>query len=137
METLTRLRQVGSVAVYKAQFEALSNRIKELSEKHKLSCFLSGLKDEIRLPVRMLNPQNLNAAFGLAKIQEEYLMASSRSIKSWVEGPKASILGPPPVPKSPRLILRVLRWLFRRFLLLRWMREGKRVCAITAMTSGL
>ena len=39
METLTRLRKVGSVAVYKGQFEALSNRIKELSEKHKMSCF--------------------------------------------------------------------------------------------------
>ena len=39
METLTRLRKVGSVAVYKGQFEALSNRIKELSEKHKMSYF--------------------------------------------------------------------------------------------------
>ena len=88
------------MAVYKGQFEALSNRIKELSEKHKLSCFLSGLKDEIRLPVRMLNPQKLNTAFGLAKIQEEYLMASRRSIKSWGDGPKASILGPPPVIRT-------------------------------------
>nr|XP_023880783.1 uncharacterized protein LOC111993148 [Quercus suber] len=34
MDTLTRLRQVGSVALYKNQFEALSNRIKELSKKH-------------------------------------------------------------------------------------------------------
>ena len=39
MDTLTRLRQVGSMALYKSQFEALSNRIKELFEKHKLSCF--------------------------------------------------------------------------------------------------
>ena len=39
METLTKLRKVGSVVVYKGQFEALSNRIKELSEKHKMSCF--------------------------------------------------------------------------------------------------
>lgn len=109
METLTRLRQVGSVAVYKGQCEALSNIIKELSEKHKLSCFLSGLRDEIRLPVRMLNPQSLNAAFGLAKIQEEYIMASRRSIKPWGEGPKASILGPPPMskidPKGGKMVI--------------------------------
>ena len=45
METLTQLRQVGSVAVYKGQCETLSNIIKELLEKHKLSCFLSGLRD--------------------------------------------------------------------------------------------
>ena len=68
METLTRLRQTSSVAMYKAQFEVLSNRIKGLSSSHKLSCFLSGLKDEIRLLVRMLNPQSLNEAFGLSKI---------------------------------------------------------------------
>ena len=56
MENLTKLKQVRSIFAYKGQFEALSNRIKELSEKHRLSCFLSGLRDEIRLPIRMLNP---------------------------------------------------------------------------------
>ena len=75
MEVLTRLRQMSTVALYKAKFEAVSNRIKGLSPLNKMSCFLSGLKDEIRLPVRMLNPQSLNATFGLAKIQEEYVLS--------------------------------------------------------------
>ena len=98
METLTKLRQVSSMAQYKGQFEALSNRVKEHPDKHKLSCFLSGLKEEIRLPVKMFNPLNLNAAFGLAKIQEEYLNASKRGTKSQGEAqvPRPSILGPPP-----------------------------------------
>ncbi|XP_075643266.1 uncharacterized protein LOC142614597 [Castanea sativa] len=96
MEALTKLRQVSSVSTYKAQFEAVSNRIKELSEKHKLSCFLSGLKDEIRLPVKMFNPKTLNSAFGLAKIQEEYLLSNIRITKPWINVPKSSILGPPP-----------------------------------------
>ena len=56
------------MAQYRGQFEALSNRVREFLDKHKLSCFLSGLKEEIRLPVKMFNPLNLNAAFGLAKI---------------------------------------------------------------------
>ena len=56
------------MALYKAEFEAMSNRIKGLSPLHKLSCFLSGLKDEIRLLVRMLNPSTLNEAFGLANM---------------------------------------------------------------------
>ena len=56
------------MALYKAEFEVMSNRIKGLSPLHKLSCFLSGLKDEIRLLVRILNPSTLNEAFGLAKI---------------------------------------------------------------------
>ena len=68
MEILTRLKQTASVSSYKAQFEVLSNKIKGLSTAHKLS----GLRDEIRLQVRMLNPKSLNEAFGLAKIQEEY-----------------------------------------------------------------
>ena len=65
---LARLRQTASVSLYKTRFEMLSNRIKGLFAAHKLSCFLSGLRDEIRLPVRMLNPKSLNEAFGLAKI---------------------------------------------------------------------
>jgi hypothetical protein len=39
MESLTRLRQTSTVAAYKAQFEALSNRLRGLYEKHKLNCF--------------------------------------------------------------------------------------------------
>ena len=54
MESLTKLRQTFNVVIYKGQFKALSNRTKGLSESHKLSCFLSGLKDEVRLPMKML-----------------------------------------------------------------------------------
>ena len=97
MEALTKLMQTSTVAVYKVDFEALSNRIKGLSPMHKLSCFLSGLKDEIWLPVRMLTPQSLNAAYGLAKIQEEYLINYKRSTKSQQETGKPSILGSPKV----------------------------------------
>ena len=58
LEMLAWLRIIATVAMYKAQFEVLSNRIKGLFPAHKLSCFLSGLKDEIRLHVRMLNPSH-------------------------------------------------------------------------------
>ena len=68
MEALTRLKQTSTVIAYKGNLEIFSNRIFGLSESHKLSCFLSDLKDEIRLPVRMLVPKTLNEAFGLAKI---------------------------------------------------------------------
>lgn len=54
MEMLIRLRQFGSVETYKSQFEALSNRLRSLIKSYKLSCFLSELKDKIRLPIRML-----------------------------------------------------------------------------------
>lgn len=67
--------------MYKAQFEVLLNSLKGLSKRHKLSFFLSGLKDEIRLPVKMLSLINLSATFGFAKIQEEYIMTSRRTWK--------------------------------------------------------
>jgi hypothetical protein len=79
MEALTRLRQNSTVALYKHQFEILSNRLEGLSEKYKLSCFLGGLKDEIRSPLKLLNPTNLNWAFTLAKIQEELVLNSRTS----------------------------------------------------------
>ena len=66
-----------------------------MSPQHKLRSFLSGLKDEVRLPVRMLNPPSLIAAFGLAKIQEEYLLGCKRSYKGTHDQARPSLLGVP------------------------------------------
>jgi hypothetical protein len=79
MEELIRLHQSSYVADYTTQVEALSNRLCGVSDRNRLSCFLNGLKDHICLPVRMLNPTTLSAAFGLEKLQEEYLQSSKHS----------------------------------------------------------
>ena len=63
----------------------LSNRIRNLSKSYKLSCFLSGLRDEVRLAVRMQNPRTLSAAFGLAKIQEKYLSTCKKVYRPFSE----------------------------------------------------
>uniref|UniRef100_A0A2N9EN79 Ty3 transposon capsid-like protein domain-containing protein n=1 Tax=Fagus sylvatica TaxID=28930 RepID=A0A2N9EN79_FAGSY len=93
MELLTKLKQTHSIAAYKSQFELTSNRVRDLSDMHKLSCFMSGMKDEIRLAVKMQGPRNLGEAYALAKIQEEYLTTVKRSTRptyepsrdSWVQ----------------------------------------------------
>ena len=54
-----------------------------MSPQHKLRSFLSGLKDEVRLPVR------------LAKIQEEYLLGCKRSYKGTHDQARPSLLGVP------------------------------------------
>ncbi|XP_062173762.1 uncharacterized protein LOC133879249 [Alnus glutinosa] len=83
MEAMMRLKQSTTVTAYKTQFESLSNRLRGgVSYQNKISCFLSGLKDEIRLPVRMLNPDSLNTAFSLAKIQEEFMNSTRKPYKS-------------------------------------------------------
>jgi hypothetical protein len=56
--------------------------LRGISNKNRLSYFLGGLKDEIRLPLQMLNPQTPIAAFGLAKLQEEYITSSKHSYTS-------------------------------------------------------
>ena len=56
MEALINIKQTTTVQLYKTQFEMLSNRVRGLSDSHRLSCFLGGLKEEIRMGVRMLNP---------------------------------------------------------------------------------
>ena len=89
MVALTRLKQSSNVVVYKSHFDALSNRITGLLETHKLSSFLSGLKDEIHLPVRMLAPKSQNEAFSLAKI--EYLISSKKSLKTSFDPSKLSL----------------------------------------------
>ena len=47
----------------------------------------------------MIHPKNLNEAFGLAKIQEEYLKGSHRSQRPSFDFAKPSILGPRPEGK--------------------------------------
>lgn len=74
-----RLTQSSSVKDYKAQFEFLSNRLTHLSDKYKLSYFFAGLKEELKLLVRLLNPTNTNQAFGMARLQERYSAITKRN----------------------------------------------------------
>lgn len=82
MESLTRLKQLSSVTTYKSEFKLLSNRICGISEKNKTSCFLSDLRDEIKMIVCMLNPMTLNDAFESTKIQEQYVRSIRKVGKS-------------------------------------------------------
>jgi hypothetical protein len=92
-ETLSKLKQTGSLEEYKTQFEELANKVLRLIDSHKLSMFLGGLRDDIRLPVRMFNPKTLNDAYALAKIQDGCLVNNSRSRKIfWRKGEMMAML---------------------------------------------
>jgi hypothetical protein len=56
MKALISIKQTSTIELYKTQFEILSNRVRGLSDSHRLNCFLGGLKDEIKIGVRILNP---------------------------------------------------------------------------------
>ncbi|XP_062173552.1 uncharacterized protein LOC133879017 [Alnus glutinosa] len=89
METLMRLRQYSTVEDYKGKFKSITNRLRGVSEENKLSCFLSGLKDDIRIPVKMFNPGSLLEAFSLAKMQEEHISTARRNYRNFSPNPNA------------------------------------------------
>jgi hypothetical protein len=88
MELLIKLKHVNSIEEYKGLFKSLSNRIRNLSSMHKLNCLMSGLKDEVRLAIKMQGPRTLGEAYALAKIQEQYLANVKRSTRPSCEANK-------------------------------------------------
>jgi hypothetical protein len=82
MESSSKLKQEGPLDDYKSKFDTLALKAQGLPEAHKLSCFIGGLKEEIRLPVRMFNPKNLVDAYALAQIQDECVMNVAKSFRS-------------------------------------------------------
>nr|GEV14925.1 hypothetical protein [Tanacetum cinerariifolium] len=59
---------------YQEKFEELLNMV-ELDEKHAISLFLGGLKNEIILQIRMFTLDSLTDVFYMAKMQEQTLVA--------------------------------------------------------------
>ncbi|KAJ0093889.1 hypothetical protein Patl1_27117 [Pistacia atlantica] len=104
MEALIRLKQTSTMEDYKSQFDALSNQLKGLVESYELSCFLSGLREDIQFVVRMLNPSNLHIAFGLGKMQEENVPALRRIAKLG-SVPTCLAIGPLSPPEKRAIVL--------------------------------
>ena len=67
---LTKLKQMGSVREYQSQFERLLSRVGKLPPAQQVGCFISGLKEHLRIDVQALKPASLSAAVGLACLHE-------------------------------------------------------------------
>nr|KYP38859.1 hypothetical protein KK1_039872 [Cajanus cajan] len=72
--SLFKLKQASSVADYQANFEKLCNKTVGLSHDNLLNCFLSGLSPLIERELKILKPQTLTQAIGMAKLVEEKLL---------------------------------------------------------------
>ncbi|KAJ0855790.1 putative retrotransposon gag domain, aspartic peptidase domain superfamily [Helianthus annuus] len=72
-EALHRLKQDTTVAAYQEAFERLSNRVDGLMESFLVGCFIGGLKDEVRLEVKLKKPRLLSEVIGVARMVEEKL----------------------------------------------------------------
>ena len=98
MHNFIQLRQTGSVQDYRHQFETAMYHLlaldPTLSTKFFISQFLIGLKDELRLGVRLQAPTSITRAAVFARIQEEELE------KQRTARPRITPVGRPP-PAAP------------------------------------
>ncbi|KAJ0623068.1 putative retrotransposon gag domain, aspartic peptidase domain superfamily [Helianthus annuus] len=97
-EALHRLKQLTSVGAYVEAFERLSHRVDGLPEAFLVGCFIGGLKEEIRLEVKLKKPRHLVEAIGIARLVEEKfnLQGSQNSNPSPKPTSSQGLLGPGP-----------------------------------------
>ncbi|GAU30089.1 hypothetical protein TSUD_392450 [Trifolium subterraneum] len=113
---LFKLCQTSSVKDYQTTFESLANRINGLPSQFFLSCFISGLKPDIRREVQAFQPISLSHAISLAKLQEDKLADRGYNNSNTATSSKqpfrppittASTLKPQNAPKTPPPIKRL------------------------------
>jgi hypothetical protein len=67
---LTKLQQVGSVKEYQAKFEHLLAKVGYLPPTRQVSCFVSGLRENVKADVLARRPVDLTTAIDLARLYE-------------------------------------------------------------------
>ena len=93
------------------EFEALSNRVKGLSNINILNCFLSGLREDIKRKLFLLKPSILHEAIGMAKLVEDKIAATriasfrSPNFRQSTPPTPQPTNTPPPVLLDPPLFL--------------------------------
>ncbi|KAJ7015042.1 hypothetical protein NC653_004358 [Populus alba x Populus x berolinensis] len=70
-KALSRLRQTTTIAAYQEEFEKLSHQVDGLPETFLIGCFIAGLRDDIRLDVKIKHPTILFDTIGVVRLIEE------------------------------------------------------------------
>ena len=58
------LRQTTILDVYQQEFERFSQLIEPLSDCYLIGCFVAGLKDDIRIDIKLKNPRTFPEVIG-------------------------------------------------------------------------
>ena len=98
------------MATYQEAFERLSHQVDGLPKPFLIGCFIVGLRDDIRLDIKIKQPHMLAGAIGVARLIEECnLLQKKTTTLSCIpmtttlqKGPNlfAGILGPNPNQRS-------------------------------------
>lgn len=109
IEVFIKLWQKGSIFKYQEQFEESKSQVMislpHLPESYYIFVFTSGLKDEIKSMVKIIQPHTLAKAFEIAILQENTITALSRNSKSFKPYPTTKWSSPFPKPIDPTLKL--------------------------------
>ncbi|XP_043725460.1 uncharacterized protein LOC122672017 [Telopea speciosissima] len=99
---LAKLTQTASVSEFQSQFKALANRTTNLPTTFLVSCFISGLRPDIRNEVLAFRPTSLTQAIALARLQETKLSECRRSFQRITPtmGPQRPLALPAPPTAS-------------------------------------
>ncbi|KAL5800092.1 hypothetical protein ACOSQ4_032976 [Xanthoceras sorbifolium] len=98
-EALTRHKQTTTLSAYQEEFKKLSHKVDELPEIFLIGCFVVGLKDDIRLDVKIKQPCSLTDAIGVARLVEERNGLQKKGVTNF----RGSIFGVPPKSSSNSL----------------------------------
>ena len=90
-EQFLAMRQQGTVAAYRREFEILATPLKGISEKVMESTFMNGLLFEIRAELRLLQPYGLGHLMEMAQRVEDRNLAMRAARKpNGPNGPKST-----------------------------------------------
>lgn len=103
---LLKLTHYSSVTSCLTEFDVLMNCLDGLLEANLLSCFISGLKMEVRREVLAQQPQTISQAARLTRLQEDKLQDIARSSRpcSFPPWHPNSSTRHPPKPNSETLL---------------------------------
>lgn len=79
---LFKLTQTSTIVAYLTEFEALANCLEGLFAADLLSCFTSGLKNDVRCEILAQQPTTISQVASLARLQEEKLQDLARAARS-------------------------------------------------------
>ncbi len=69
-DDLTKLKQINTVKECQGHFERLFSRVGRLPSSQQVGCFISGLREHLRVDVQALKPTSLSFTVGLAHLYE-------------------------------------------------------------------
>lgn len=99
-EALFKLRQTGSLRDYITKFRRLANRTSDVGHSLLKSCFLGGLKRELKFDVKLFKPSNVHDFIALALQLDAKLSELKPPASKLVTHPRAT---PTPAPHASLL----------------------------------